>query len=125
MSTSPTNPGTAPATHTATTDVAEFIAELDGGHFDRMASVALSNTAAGVVDHERKGKVTITLVFEPVKGTAQVRVSHITKFEKPTMSGTAWEEARGATVMHVGRAGKLSLAQPSLLEKQQQSPLPG
>lgn len=120
----PSNTGTAPASHAPTTDVADFIAELDGGHFDRMASVALSETAAGVVDQERKGKVTITLVFEPVKGTAQVRVSHITKFEKPTMSGTAWEEARGATVMHVGRGGKLSLAQPSLLEAQVQSRLP-
>ncbi len=59
-----------------------------------------------------------------MKGTAQVRISHITKFEKPTMQGTAWEDAKGATVMHVGRFGKLSLAQPSLLDNQRQTRLP-
>ncbi len=45
----------------AATDVGEFWTDLDGGTFEHMLSVALSQTAAAVVDHEKKGKVTITL----------------------------------------------------------------
>ena len=41
------------------------------------------------------------------------------------MSGSASEEAKGATVMHVGRFGKLSLAQPSLLDTEKQTRIGG
>lgn len=108
----------------AATDVSEFVTDLDGGQFDRMLSVALSKVASSVVDREKKGKVTIDLSFEHIKGTHQVRVAHSIKFVQPTMSGKASEEAGGATVLHVGRYGALSLAQPSLLEENKQRQLP-
>lgn len=104
-----------PDTTAAATDVAEFMTDLDGGQFDRMLSVALSKTAAAVVDRERKGKVTVTFDLEHIPGTHQVRIGHTVKFEHPTMAGKVAEEAGGATVLHVGRYGALSLAQPSLL----------
>lgn len=104
-----------PDTTRAATDVAEFITDLDGGQFDGLLSIALSQTAAAVVDHERKGEVTIKFKFERIKGTHQVRVEHDLKFAKPTGLGRSSEETSGATVLHVGRYGKLSLAQPSLL----------
>ena len=78
-----------------------------------------SGARSAVVDRERKGEVSITCKFEHIKGTSQVRVEHVTKFKRPTMSGTAAEEMKGASVLHVGRFGRLSLAQPSLLERQQ------
>ena len=110
-----------PDTTRAATDVPEFFSELDGGQFERMASIALSEVSSAVVDREKKGEVSITLKFEHIKGTNQVRIEHVTKFKKPTMAGSASEEAKGATVMHVGRFGKLSLAQPSLLDNERQS----
>jgi hypothetical protein len=69
-----------------------------------------------VVDREKKGKVKLELAFEHIKGTHQVRVEHKVTFEKPTMSGRAGEESKGATVLHVGKRGALSLGQMSLLE---------
>lgn len=48
-----------PSTSAAATDVGEFITDLDGGMFDRMLSIALSQTAAAVIDHEKVGEVTI------------------------------------------------------------------
>lgn len=107
-----------PDTTAAATDVGEFVTDLDGGQFDRMLSIALSKVAASVVDREKKGKVSIDLSFEHIKGTHQVRVAHVVKFTQPTMSGKVAEEATGATVLHVGRFGRISLAQPSLLGKQ-------
>lgn len=103
-----------PDTSAAATDVGEFVTDLDGGRFDHMLSVALSKTAAAVVDRERKGEVTIKLNFERIKNTTQVRVTHTVKFTHPTELGKATEDAAGATVMHVGRFGKLSLTQPRL-----------
>ena len=103
----------------AATDVAEFMTDLDGGQMEHLLSIALSETAAAVVDNsEKKGSVKLEMTFERIPGTHQVRVEHKVSFSKPTMSGKASEESSGATVLHVGRYGKLSLAQPSLLEKE-------
>lgn len=110
-----------PATHrpdSAATDVGEFISDLDGGMFDRMLSMALSQVAAAVVDNEKAGEVNIKLSFKRIPGTGQVRCEHTLKFVRPTADGKTAEDATRSTVLHVGRFGALSLTQPSLLEKQ-------
>jgi uncharacterized protein YfdQ (DUF2303 family) len=45
-----------PKPRDAATDVSEFITDLDGGQLETMLSVALSKTAAAVVDNGKKGK---------------------------------------------------------------------
>lgn len=117
-------PETRPDTSSAATNVPELIAEIDAGMFERALSMALSQTAAGVVDHEKKGKVSIDFTFEHIKGTNQVRVAHTVKFSKPTSVGKSSEEMGGAIVLYVGRFGCLSIAQPNLFEKQRQQTLP-
>lgn len=113
----------------ATTDAAEFITDLDGGQFDAMLSVALSTVAAAVVDREKKGEVTIKLKFEHIKGTSQVRLAHSVDFKSPTTLGKKSETAEGATVMHVGKGGALSLTQLSLFDEKEgkgrQQSMPG
>lgn len=104
-------------TTSAATDVAEFISDLDGGIFERLLSIALSQTSAAVIDHEKIGEVNIKLKIERIEGTHQVRIAHTLKFTKPTSMGRSSEETDGASVLHVGKYGKLSLAQPSLLER--------
>lgn len=44
-----------PDTSRASTDVAEFMTDLDGGTFEHMLSAALSQTAAACVDFDKKG----------------------------------------------------------------------
>lgn len=109
----------------ATTDVPELISDLEAGQFEQMLSIALSQVAAAVVDREKKGSVEIKLNFEHIKGTQQVRLGHVVTFKRPTMTGKATEEAAGATVLHVSKGGRLSLAQPDLLGKSTQTELPG
>lgn len=48
-----------------------------------------------------------------------MRIAHTLTFTKPTSMGKSSEETDGATVLHVGKFGALSLAQPSLLEREQ------
>lgn len=98
----------------AATDVGEFVTDLDGGQFEHMLSIALSEVAAAVVDREKRGKLKITFEMERIAGTHQVRVGHTVSFEKPTSTGKVAEEASGATVLHVGKYGRLSLAQQAL-----------
>ena len=108
----------------AATDVPEFVSDLDGGIFETMLSQALSETAAASIDHGKAGEVTIKFKFEKIVGTHQVRLQHDMKFSKPTSMGKSSEETSGATVLHVGKYGALSLAQPSLLEKARQQEFP-
>ena len=100
----------------AATDVAEFIQDLDGGTFDRALSVALSQVAASVVDHNKVGKVAVQFDLKKVEGTAQVTVSHKLVYTRPTRDGKASEEETRNTVLHVGRFGRLSLVPESQLD---------
>jgi hypothetical protein len=105
-----------PISVAAATDVSEFFTDLDGGIFERKLSIALSQVAAACTD--KVGEVNIKLSFSQIPGTGQVRCEHTLKFVKPTLDGKSGEEEKRATVLHVGKYGALSLAQPSLMGKQ-------
>ncbi len=117
-------PSARPTLPTAATNVPELISELDAGMFERLLSIALSQTAAACIDHAKVGEVTIKFKVEQIPGTHQVRMGHTMKFTKPTRVGKSSEETEGATVLYVGVNGRLSLAQPSLLDKARQTNLP-
>lgn len=94
----------------AATDVAEFMTDLDGGQFDRMLSIALSQVAAGTCDNDGKGEVVVKFAFSKVPGSSQVICQHTLKFTRPTADGKAGEEATRKTALHVGKFGRLTLA---------------
>lgn len=94
----------------AATDVGEFITDLDGGQFDRMLSVALSQVAAGTCDNDGTGEVNVKFKFTKVPGAHQVICAHTLKFVRPTADGKASEEATRKTALHVGKYGRLTLA---------------
>lgn len=112
------NPANRPAT--AATDVAALLADLDAGLLEIALSTALSQVAAAVCDHGtngakvRTGKVTLEFNLEHIKGTHQVSTSHRISFTKPTSMGKAMEETEGATVLHVGKYGALSITQQAI-----------
>jgi len=94
----------------AATDVGEFITDLDGGQFDRMLSIALSQVAAGTCDNDGKGEVTVKFSFTKVPGASQVICAHALKFTRPTADGKASEEVTRKTALHVGKFGRITLA---------------
>ena len=104
--------GTTPnhSSTSAATDVAEFITDLDGGQFDRMLSIALSQVAAGTVDNDGTGEVNIKFKFTKVPGASQVLCAHQLKFSRPTQGGRASVETTRKTALHVGKFGRLTLA---------------
>lgn len=100
---------TKPKTTAAATDVTEFIGDLDGGVFERLLSVALSQSAAASVDNQKQSEVHVKFVLKPIGGTHQVHVAHQLVYKKPTSTGKTSEETNQTTTMHVGKFGRLSL----------------
>ena len=58
------------------TDTAAFLEELNGGAFASQIGHALSEVAAGVVDHGTAGKLVITLDFSRIGESSQVKIKH-------------------------------------------------
>lgn len=98
----------------AVTDVPQLITDLEAGLFDRRMSVALSQVAASVVDTSKPGKVTVVFTLTSIKGTNQIACKHAIAYEKPLERGVATETDTGETVLYVGKAGAITLAQPGL-----------
>lgn len=91
------------------TDITQLFADLDAGIFVDRLSAALGDTALGVVNTGKKGKVVITLDLERIGDSSQVKCSHQIKYSRPTAKGKASEEATTSTPLHVGVNGVLSL----------------
>ncbi len=91
-------------------DITRPLEEFDAGYFHQKVSKALADVALGVIDHGKKGKVTITLDLEQIAETTQVNVSHKISYQKPTMRGKATEEDTTTTPMHVNPKGHLSVS---------------
>lgn len=90
------------------TDVHEFLTDLDGGNVERKLSAILSQVAGAVVDHGRAGKVTLELNVKQIGSGHQVTVGTKFKFNCPTTRGSQSEEETTQTPMHVGRGGAMS-----------------
>ena len=104
------------SSNSAATDVTEFLTDLDGGQFERMLSIAVSQVAAGTCDNDGKGEVIIKFAFSKVPGAKQVICAHTLKFTRPTADGKASEEATRKTPLHVGKYGKLTLMPESQVQ---------
>ena len=109
------------AQNLAVTDVTQLVGDMEAGTFERRISVAISRTAAAVVDRQKPGKVTLTFEIEPVKGTQQVAIEHTVAYAHPTERGKVSETDGGETVFYVGRGGKVTISQQQLNLGQQAS----
>ncbi|MFD1216377.1 hypothetical protein [Microbulbifer celer] len=90
------------------TNVSEFLGDLDGGVFEEKLSHILSEVASAVTDHQRKGEVTITLKMAHINNSSQVQIDHTLKYKRPTSRGSVTEDNSTTTPMYVGTKGSLS-----------------
>ena len=87
------------------TDTSEFLNSLNAGVFSNQVGRALSDVAAGVVDHGKKGKVVITLELSRIGESNQVKINHKLDFSQPTKRGTKREDTALDTPMYVTENG--------------------
>jgi hypothetical protein len=88
-----------------TTDVNEFFTDLDAGVFEQKLSKVLSDVAAAVVEHGRKGELTIKLDMSQIGNSNQVMIKSKMSFARPTTRGTAKEDETTQTPMFIGKKG--------------------
>lgn len=91
------------------TNVGQFIEDLDAGAFEQKIGKALSDVAAGVIEHGRGGKVAITFTVKQLGNSNQVMIDHLIGYLKPTKNGESSEKNLTKTPMHVNLDGELSL----------------
>ena len=83
------------------TDSADFIQSLNAGVFAQQLGRALSDVAAGVVDHGKEGSVTVTFKLKQIAQTNQVNVTHKLDFSQPTLRGKKREDTTLDTPLYV------------------------
>lgn len=94
-----------------TTDVHELIGDLDGGALESRLSRVLSDVAAGVIDHDGKGSVSVTINLSRIGNSYQVMADAVLKYKRPTSKGEVSETNISETPLYVGKGGRLSLLQ--------------
>lgn len=87
------------------TDTSEFLSSLNAGVFAQQVGRALSDVAAGVIDHGKKGKVSITFELSQIGESNQVKINHKLDFQQPTKRGTKREDTALDTPMYVTENG--------------------
>src|SRR5690606_28223139 len=91
------------------TDFPTLLTDLNAGVFEQQLNSAISDVAANVVTHGKKGELTITFSFKQIGDSNQVAMTHQLKSVVPMARGRIIEESATDTPLHVGRGGKLSL----------------
>jgi|SRR5690606_7409116 len=87
------------------TDPGEFIANCNAGVFAQQIARALSDVAAGVVDHGKKGKVQVTFEVSQIGESHQVKVLHKLDYVTPTKRGSKREDTALETPFFVTESG--------------------
>lgn len=96
------------------TNVTEFIEDLDVGDFKEKLGAALSEVAIGVMRNNKKGRVTIDIEMD-VLNVEQLNVKSKLKYVRPISRGVQTEEETTVTPMYIGRNGELSIMQKKSL----------
>ena len=94
---------------TSKTDIAELLPELNAGVFVEQINTALSDIAANVVTHGKKGELSLRFTLKQIGESNQVALTHSLKSVVPKARGKITEETATDTPLHVGHGGRLSL----------------
>ena len=98
-----------------TTDINDFVGELEAGVFKEKLAHMLSDVALGQVVHgggNRKGKISVDLTFVRIGENNQVMISSKVSHTTLTKRGAKAETATNETPFFVGKGGVLSIEQP-------------
>ncbi|MBT11382.1 MAG: hypothetical protein CMI02_05025 [Oceanospirillaceae bacterium] len=91
------------------TDLPEFINDLDGGVFAEKVSHALSDVAAGVIETDKNGEVTLKFKLGRVGNSHRIQIKHSLTYKVPERNGNYSQENTTESVMHVNRGGRITV----------------
>lgn len=87
------------------TDSTEFLNSLNAGVFAQQVGQALSDVAAGVIDHGKQGEVTLKFKLKQIGQSNQVAITHTLDFVQPTKRGKKREDTTLDTPLYVTAQG--------------------
>ena len=87
------------------TDTSEFINSLNAGVFADQVGRAISDVAAGVVEHGKQGEVTLKFKLKQIGQSNQVAVTHTLDYVQPTKRGKKREDTTLDTPLYVTADG--------------------
>jgi hypothetical protein len=105
------------------TDLPEFLNDLDGGVFAEKIARAISDVAAGVIDYDDKGELTLKFKMSRIGNSYRVGIKHQLTYRVPEANGSYSQVNETESVMHVNPGGRMSVFpenQGQLLTKQGQ-----
>lgn len=91
------------------TNIAELLGDLNAGVFEQQINRALSDIAANVCTHGKKGELVVKFAMKQIGEGHQVALTHSLKSVVPQARGRVIEEHATDTPLHVERGGKLTL----------------
>lgn len=91
------------------TNLPGLLGDLNAGVFEQQLNTAISDIAANVCTHGKKGELIVKFSFKQIGDSNQVAMTHSLKSVVPMARGRIIEESASDTPLHVGRGGKLSL----------------
>lgn len=91
------------------TDLPEFMNDLDGGVFAEKVARALSDVAAGVIDFDNKGELTLKFKLDRIGNSHRVGIKHQLNYKVPEANGSYTQDNLTESVMHVNRGGRMSV----------------
>lgn len=92
------------------TDLSALLGDLNAGVFEQQLNTAISDVAANVVTHGKKGELTVKFCFKQIGQSNQVALTHSLKSVVPMARGRIIEESANDTPLYVGRGGTLTVA---------------
>lgn len=94
----------------ARTDLSALLGDLNAGVFEQQLNTAISDVAANVVTHGKKGELTVKFSFKQIGQSSQVALTHSLKSIVPMARGRIIEESANDTPLYVGRGGTLTVS---------------
>lgn len=91
------------------TDLPQFINDLDGNVFAEKVARALSRVAAGVIEHDKGGELTIKFKLARIGNSHRVTIKHGLNYKVPEANGSYSQDNTTESVMHVNKGGHMSV----------------
>ena len=90
-------------------DFTTTLQELDAGVFVAKLTKAIKEVTLGTVEHNKKGKVTISLEFKRIGESNQIMLSHKLSYSQPTERGSRGEDNETSTALYVAGNGAITI----------------
>jgi len=94
-------------TKAPTTDVSDFLTDLEAGTWEPKINHAITQAALSAMEHSRQAEVTLTFKMSPYSAS-QININHKLSIKMPTLRGDKTESMVGKTALCITSNGRMT-----------------